>query len=186
MRRLCSVRCGYTPTIYSISDLLKSRMNRCSWHLHYYIFSSGENGVGNGNPNPATQKCLSNDGRNVTKFITTFPASYVLIFVNIVNVLTPKNRCPLWIPNSLRGSLSSNIQVLPSVTTVRGSTNIPDVAVTEFFSGGGFSNYVSCRWLQGLANQKINHYQFPRPAYQAADADAYLNALPKRTYAGLF
>ena len=34
----------------------------------------------------------------------------------------------------------------PSVTTVGGTTNVPEVAVTRFFSGGGFSNYVSCRW----------------------------------------
>ena len=33
---------------------------------------------------------------------------------------------------------------------------------------------------------EINHYQFSRPAYQAADVDAYLNALPKGTFAGLF
>ena len=39
--------------------------------------------------------------------------------------------------------LSSNIP--PSVTTVGGTTNVPEVAVTRFFSGGGFSNYVSCR-----------------------------------------
>ncbi|KAG6808099.1 hypothetical protein H0H93_000574, partial [Arthromyces matolae] len=28
-----------------------------------------------------------------------------------------------------------------SVTTVGGTTNIPEVAVSRFFSGGGFSNY---------------------------------------------
>lgn len=40
-------------------------------------FSSGDHGVGDGNPNPATQKCFTNDGRNVTRFIPTFPAGYV-------------------------------------------------------------------------------------------------------------
>ncbi|TFY82758.1 hypothetical protein EWM64_g1251 [Hericium alpestre] len=38
-------------------------------------FSSGDGGVGDGDPNPATQSCLTNDGRNVTKFIPGFPAS---------------------------------------------------------------------------------------------------------------
>jgi tripeptidyl-peptidase-1 len=41
------------------------------------MFSSGDGGVGDGNPNPATQKCFSNDGRNVTRFLPAFPASYV-------------------------------------------------------------------------------------------------------------
>ena len=41
------------------------------------LFSSGDFGVGDGNPDPATQQCFTNDGRNVTKFIPSFPASYV-------------------------------------------------------------------------------------------------------------
>ncbi|KIY52320.1 tripeptidyl peptidase A [Fistulina hepatica ATCC 64428] len=41
------------------------------------IFSSGDLGVGDGNSNPKTQKCLSNDGRNVTKFLPVFPASFM-------------------------------------------------------------------------------------------------------------
>ncbi|THH33479.1 hypothetical protein EUX98_g707 [Antrodiella citrinella] len=36
-------------------------------------FSSGDGGVGDGDPNPATQQCFSNDGRNVTRFIPLFP-----------------------------------------------------------------------------------------------------------------
>jgi len=39
------------------------------------MFSSGDGGVGDGDPNPATQECYSNDGRNVTMFIPDFPAS---------------------------------------------------------------------------------------------------------------
>ncbi|KAG0702391.1 peptidase S8/S53 domain-containing protein [Suillus ampliporus] len=39
------------------------------------VFSSGDNGVGDGDDNPATQMCYSNDGRNVTKFLPVFPAS---------------------------------------------------------------------------------------------------------------
>ncbi|KAF9450674.1 subtilisin-like protein [Macrolepiota fuliginosa MF-IS2] len=39
------------------------------------LFSSGDGGVGDGNPNPETQTCLTNDGRNVTRFMPTFPAT---------------------------------------------------------------------------------------------------------------
>ncbi|KAH9921162.1 tripeptidyl peptidase A [Fomitopsis serialis] len=39
------------------------------------MFSSGDGGVGDGDPDPATQECYSNDGRNVTMFIPEFPAS---------------------------------------------------------------------------------------------------------------
>lgn len=38
-------------------------------------FSSGDGGVGDGDPNPATQGCFSNDGRNKTEFIPLFPPS---------------------------------------------------------------------------------------------------------------
>ena len=82
MRRLCSVRCGYISTII-LSVLLKTRMTGARGIS--LMFSSGDNGVGDGDPNPATQQCFSNDGRNVTKFIPSFPASYVFfIFVSIV------------------------------------------------------------------------------------------------------
>ncbi len=39
------------------------------------IFSSGDYGVGDGNPDPATQECFTNDGLNNTRFIPAFPAS---------------------------------------------------------------------------------------------------------------
>ncbi|THV08230.1 tripeptidyl peptidase A [Dendrothele bispora CBS 962.96] len=39
------------------------------------MFSSGDGGVGDGDDNPATQTCLTNDGKNQTKFIPGFPAS---------------------------------------------------------------------------------------------------------------
>ena len=59
------------------------------------MFSSGDFGVGDGDANPATQQCFTNDGRNITEFIPNFPASYVIFtFVSTVNVLTPVNRCP--------------------------------------------------------------------------------------------
>jgi len=39
------------------------------------MFSSGDGGVGDGDPDPATQECLTNDGKNLTRFIPGFPAS---------------------------------------------------------------------------------------------------------------
>ncbi|KAK7696298.1 hypothetical protein QCA50_000952 [Cerrena zonata] len=39
------------------------------------FFSSGDNGVGDGNSDPKTQSCQSNDGRNATQFLPVFPAS---------------------------------------------------------------------------------------------------------------
>ncbi|KAF9480670.1 subtilisin-like protein [Pholiota conissans] len=96
------------------------------------LFSSGDGGVGDGDSNPATQTCISNDGKNTTKFLPAFPAS-----------------CPF-------------------VTAVGATTHIPEVAVSRFFSGGGFSNY------------------FTRPAFQDKVVSAYLKALPKGTFAGLF
>ncbi|TFK43817.1 tripeptidyl peptidase A [Crucibulum laeve] len=39
------------------------------------LFSSGDGGVGDGNPDPATQECITNDGRNATRFAPVFPAS---------------------------------------------------------------------------------------------------------------
>ncbi|KAL9713097.1 hypothetical protein Ac2012v2_004338 [Leucoagaricus gongylophorus] len=96
------------------------------------MFSSGDGGVGDNDPNPATQQCLTNDGRNATRFLPSFPAS-----------------CPF-------------------VTAVGGTDFIPEVAVSVFFSGGGFSDY------------------FSRPKYQDEVVTQYLNALPNGTYAGLF
>ncbi|KAG6910773.1 hypothetical protein DXG01_007660 [Tephrocybe rancida] len=106
------------------------------------MFSSGDGGVGDNDPNPATQQCFTNDGRNVTRFIPSFPAS---------------------------------------VTVVGGTTNVPEVAVSRFFSGGGFSDY-------GSSTRCIAHtaFKFDRPSYQKDVVDKYLAALPKGTYKGLF
>ncbi|GJE84527.1 tripeptidyl peptidase A [Phanerochaete sordida] len=38
-------------------------------------FSSGDGGVGDGDPDPATQQCFTNDGHNKTEFLAAFPAS---------------------------------------------------------------------------------------------------------------
>ncbi|KAI9434428.1 subtilisin-like protein [Lactarius indigo] len=39
------------------------------------LFSSGDLGAGDGDPDPATQTCFTNDGKNQTRFIPFFPAS---------------------------------------------------------------------------------------------------------------
>ncbi|KAF9534132.1 tripeptidyl peptidase A [Crepidotus variabilis] len=97
------------------------------------LFSSGDYGVGDGNANPATQQCFTNDGKNQTKFIPVFPST-----------------CPF-------------------VTSVGGTQNInPEVAVSRFYSGGGFSNY------------------FDTPDYQKAAVSKYISALPKGLYKGLY
>ncbi|KAG5717556.1 Tripeptidyl-peptidase sed2, partial [Termitomyces sp. T112] len=56
----------------------------------------------------------------------------------------------------------------PYVTSVGGTVGIPEVAVTRFFSGGGFSDY------------------FERPSYQDEAVTGFLNTLPEGTYEGLF
>ena len=152
MRRVCAVRCGYIFQPFFLNDLLKLRMTGARGIS--IMFSSGDNGVGDGDPNPATQKCFTNVGRNVTKFIPDFPASYVISFFR-VHDLTPINSCPLWITNYLWAKFC-HLTSHPSVTTVGGTTNVPEVAVTRFFSGGGFSNYVSCREANRncMTNQK--------------------------------
>jgi tripeptidyl-peptidase-1 len=56
-----------------------------------------------------------------------------------------------------------------SVTAIGGTENIaPEVAVSRFPSGGGFSDY------------------FPQPLYQLVDAQKYVAALPKGTYKNLY
>ncbi|KAG1873580.1 peptidase S8/S53 domain-containing protein [Suillus subalutaceus] len=70
------------------------------------LFSSGDSGVGAGDPTSG-QECQTNDGHNVTKFQPTFPAS-----------------CPY---------TAANLD--QSVTAVGGTVNIPETAV-DFSSGG--------------------------------------------------
>ncbi|KAJ2917503.1 hypothetical protein MD484_g2914, partial [Candolleomyces efflorescens] len=96
------------------------------------IFSSGDYGVGDGNADPATQECFTNDGRNATRFIPVFPAT-----------------CPY-------------------VTSVGGTQSVPEVAVSRFYSGGGFSDY------------------FPRPVYQEIAVRKFLSTLPKGLYKDLY
>ena len=90
------------------------------------FFSSGDAGVGEDGT------CFSNDGKNTTMFLPSFPAS-----------------CP-W------------------VTTVGGTAGFePEVAVSRFASGGGFSNY------------------FSMPSYQSKTIKAYIKSL-KGLHDGLY
>lgn len=50
------------------------------------MFSSGDGGVGDGDPDPATQTCFSNDGRNVTRFLPLFPSSCPLLVQMLLSV----------------------------------------------------------------------------------------------------
>jgi hypothetical protein len=90
------------------------------------IFSSGDAGVGDGNSDPATQQCFSNDGTNKTMFLPQFPASCPLCVMSatvFLHISSHRSCC------------------MGSVTTVGGTQGIPEIAAP--FSGGGFSNYVS-------------------------------------------
>ena len=72
-----------------------------------------------------------------------------------------------------------------SVTAVGGTDFIPEVAVSVFFSGGGFSDYVCGRLVSDDFTFNLSH-QFSRPKYQDEVVTQYLNALPNGTYVGLF
>ncbi|KAJ6515437.1 tripeptidyl peptidase A [Mycena sanguinolenta] len=39
------------------------------------LFASGDGGVGDGNPDPATEECRTNDNKRTAKFLPSFPAS---------------------------------------------------------------------------------------------------------------
>ena len=49
------------------------------------MFSSGDGGVGDGDEDPTTQTCITNNGLNQTKFIPGFPASFVIYFFGLIN-----------------------------------------------------------------------------------------------------
>lgn len=97
------------------------------------LFGSGDGGVGDGDANPATQECITNDGRNATTFLPLFPASCPLCVFPLFKAFFRAHRLP------------------PSITSVGGTINVPEVAV--FFSGGGFSNYASHAILRHFLRQ---------------------------------
>ncbi|KAF5393130.1 hypothetical protein D9757_001221 [Collybiopsis confluens] len=69
------------------------------------LFSSGDGGVGDNDPDPTTQQCVTNDGRNQTRFLPVFPASKHLQF-----------------------SFQVVDSILGSVTSVGGTQGIPEEA----------------------------------------------------------
>ncbi len=137
------------------------------------IFSSGDGGVGDGNANPATQRCFSNDGKNQTIFIPGFPAS-----------------CPLYVVSTTVPPLHMNSHQpcrIGSVTAVGGTQGFPEIAAR--FSGGGFSNYVSLNSpVAGLLQYCIDmeKQKFARPDWQTVAVQNYLDNLPSGQYQGLF
>jgi len=52
--------------------------------------SSGDGGVGDGDPDPATQECITNDGTNRTQFIAGFPATCSFITAVGGTILFPE------------------------------------------------------------------------------------------------
>ena len=59
-RCLTMIKC-YSPVPYASQFVAKRN-------------STGDGGVGDGNSDPNTQKCFSNDGKNTYKFLPIFPA----------------------------------------------------------------------------------------------------------------
>ncbi|KAG6850641.1 hypothetical protein H0H93_010833 [Arthromyces matolae] len=66
------------------------------------------------------------------------------------------------------GTSSIMLMGITSVTSVGGTQGVPEIAVSRFFSGGGFSDY------------------FDRPSYQDTAVKGYLDKLPKGLYKGLY
>lgn len=78
-----------------------------------------------------------------------------------------------------------------SVTSVGATHHVePEVAVSRFFSGGGFSDYVRRVYhFMGLVRTATDiscMVQFPRPSYQNEKVGAYMETLPEGAYSGLY
>ena len=77
-RRVCKgfAQLGVDPSTCH-SQIIDCRPNGLSLGARgtSVLFSSGDVGVGDGNPDPTTQTCVTNNGENQTRFIPTFPAS---------------------------------------------------------------------------------------------------------------
>ncbi|KAJ7437141.1 tripeptidyl peptidase A [Mycena galericulata] len=56
--------------------------------------SSGDGGVGDGNPDPATQTCFTNDNTNKTRFIAGFPASCPYVTAVGGTIFVPETAVP--------------------------------------------------------------------------------------------
>ncbi|KAF7302072.1 Peptidase S53 domain-containing protein [Mycena indigotica] len=110
------------------------------------VFASGDFGVGDGVSDPNSQTCWTNNGKPKTRH-------------------APLN-CSFFLCLNTPRFMPAFPASCPFVTSVGGTTDIPEVAAS--FSGGGFSDY------------------FTRPRYQDEAVKGYLKQLPERTYEGLF
>ena len=124
-KRVCN---GFAQLGQSVYSLRKYFDSRCILGARgvSLTFSSGDGGVGDGNPTPPVQGCLTNDGRNVTRFLPLFPSS-----------------CPLYVLSWMYSYPCRFTHPCYSVTSVGGTVFVPERAVS--FSGGGFSDVV-CPW----------------------------------------
>lgn len=70
MQRSCSTWCAFLLyVIFNLNDFFSGARGTS------VLFSSGDGGVGDGISNPLTQTCITNDGKNRTRFMANFPAS---------------------------------------------------------------------------------------------------------------
>ena len=80
-----NLRSSVSRVPHTMSSALTRVMLRAGSRGVSLLFSSGDAGVGDGNPDPKTQQCFTNNGQNQTKFLPHFPAScplcvYILPF----------------------------------------------------------------------------------------------------------
>jgi hypothetical protein len=74
MPGFCSTRCVTLPYAILKSSIVVPTLSLGARGTSV-LFSSGDGGVGDGNPDFITQTCITNDGKNRTRFIPTFPAT---------------------------------------------------------------------------------------------------------------
>ena len=148
-------------------------------------FSSGDDGVGDGDPNPATQRCFTNDGRNATRFMPNFPPSWV--FCMNCDVVQQDDLPSWWRLSFVRISTD---QIFDCFIFVLASL----LSGYWLHSWGCSVCFFFGRWIEwyrrlGIISDgfifDLSH-QFSRPKYQDKAVSQHLSALPNGTYAGLF
>lgn len=65
----------YNPVPYTYAQRVCAGFAALGTRGVSVMFSSGDGGVGDGNPDPATQECYTNTGVNRTVFLPEFPAA---------------------------------------------------------------------------------------------------------------
>ncbi|PAV21239.1 tripeptidyl peptidase A [Pyrrhoderma noxium] len=98
------------------------------------MFSSGDGGVGDGDPDPETQQCFTNDGRNATRFIPGFPASCPFVTAVGGTIFVPE------IAVSFSGGGFSDIFSRPSyqdAVVTRYLTGLPNGTYEGLFNPNG-------------------------------------------------